>query len=150
MQGLHKVLALHKKKFSELVDTLGIEVIVRQPAAKIAGGNDAANVLGTRARDTGVGVSKTVIAIVSASMSASPQEAHLTPVALLHDSDYYLRMRLEDALLDATKIHGKTIFETAKEIEAQGTKFKFSGIAKTGFANLGPYILWVGLKHAGG
>lgn len=147
---------LHKNTFDRLVAAAGIEITIRQPSTRAGGPSSAAEkALGRRAEDTGYGDSDEVVAIVTNSIdaTASPESnagiKQSEPIGLYQISDVVIRLKLSDVLIDSNKPQGLTLFDTAKDVLIQGTPFKVCGSERTGFAPIGPYILWVGLKSLG-
>jgi hypothetical protein len=67
----------------------------------------------------------------------------------LAESDLILSLKIEDGLVDSQKVYGRTIFDKAKRVVVGGSNFEVTGVFRSGFAPLGPYILWVGLRNSG-
>ena len=144
----------HRNKMYALIDSAATTITVRPPATRAASTNATEKVFGpSGAQETDYGTPTTVSAWVhQAAVPASfAGQNTLQQIAAgkLAESDIILSLKLEDALVDANQPYGRTIFDTAKDVQIQGSTFQVKGTFRSGFAPLGPYILWVGLVNAG-
>lgn len=158
MIGLTKAATAHLAVFKKYLSEAGTSVTVRQPAPKTAaGGNDVSRVLGTRPVPSSLRGTQTVVnAIISgpANVAGTPGAAYqgpvqVSPLGKVAQCDLVLRVLLSDVLVDVTQKHGKTLFDTALDIQVNGGIFKVEATERGGLAPLGPYILWVGLMVQG-
>jgi metal-dependent amidase/aminoacylase/carboxypeptidase family protein len=153
MLGLRKAAEAHLAIFQKALAEAGTTITIRQPAPKPAsGGTDVTKILGARpSPSSAVGTTTTVGALVSGPANvagtplASATPAQVDPLGRVADCDIVLRVLLSDVLLDPTKKHGKTLFDTAKDVLIDGGYFRVEKTERGGLAPLGPYILWVGL-----
>lgn len=154
MPNLRKKAELHRAKFLQYVDDVGVDVEVRQPQAKTDSTNDVDKVFGPRARETTPGTSATVKAVFvhrgSTSNLAYGRAPELGPLGKkIYDADRILKVVLTDALVDADVPAGKTIFDTAFDVVIEGIRYDVIGTDRTGLPSIAPYVLWVGLKTLG-
>jgi hypothetical protein len=158
MIGLKKTAEAHLALFKKYLEEAGNEVIVRQPAPRpTAVGNDVSKVLGARPVPTSLrGTETLVMAIVSgpANVAGTPPTsytgpAQVNPLGKVAQCDLVLRVLLSDVLVNSKQKHGKTLFDTALDIQVDGGVFKVEAMERGGLAPLGPYILWVGLMAQG-
>jgi hypothetical protein len=151
--SLQRAAERHRDFFREYVRTMGHTVKINGSPTKVsASGNPVTKVMGSKAQVTSVGTITEVPAVVlNPSSRVAPQGpiAQAAPLGLYGQSDVVLMVLLEDVLSDEDKPQSKTLFDGAKDIEVQGSKFTLVGMERTGLPPLDPYILWVGLKILG-
>lgn len=145
----------HRLQFERMLAQTGDSaVVVRQPLVRSAGTSAADRVLGKRAENVvgaGYGVSTTITAVVSdAAMALNDQYAKIPPqIAALGRTEtlaVILRCLLSDVLVDPDLKYGKTIFDTAKDVQIGGGTFQVRAVDRTGLPPEGPYICWVALR----
>lgn len=141
----------HRAQFERLVAESGVDVVVRQPAAATASATAADKVFGKAvvAPATGVGTTATVTAVVS-DAAMNPFDTTIPPrIAALGRTDsvdVLLRCVLSAVLLKDEERYGRTLFDTAHDVQIGGATFKVKGTDRTGLPPVGPYILWVALR----
>jgi len=152
---MNKLIATrHRNKMYALLAESGQDVVVRQPQARAASGNAAEKIFGISGYETGYGTPVTVQAWVHSAAVPSdfrygPTNPGAAVIGTLSESDLVLMVKLSDVLVDTTVPFGRTIFDTAKDVQVSGSVFEVSGTFRSGLAPIGPYLLWVGLKNAG-
>ena len=147
----------HKKMFAALLAGAGVDVVVRQPVAPVAASTSADKVLGRQVDQApdAVGTTQTVRVVWSTSYRANPATGapdlppSLAAVGRTERLDVVLRCALADVVIDPNTRHGKTIFDTAKDVQFDGATYQVKGTDRTGLPPEGPYILWVGLRKVG-
>lgn len=145
----------HKNKMFAWIDTAGQDIVVRPPAVRTASTNDAEKIFGvTGSQETDYGTPVTVTAHVHqgkvpSDFAFAGSDPNSSMIGMLAESDLILSLKLEDVLVDAAKPYGRTIIDQAKDIQVSGSTFSVTGTFRSGFAPVGPYILWVGLKNVG-
>lgn len=145
----------HKEKYFALIDSAGQTVTVTPPATRTAGSTTVDKVLGTTGYVEGEGTDIEVTAWVHQGPVSSNAQGGGTqglPALLgeIAESDIILSVKLEDVLTDSTKVYGRTVFDTALKVTVSGSEFEVVGTPfRSGLAPLGPYLLWVGLRHLG-
>lgn len=158
MIGLQRAAEAHLAVFKQYLEEAGTEVTVRQPPPKPAsGGTDVSRILGSRPSPTSLrGAEDVIVAILSgpANVAGTPPPSAIGPVQAnplgkVAQCDLVLRVLLSDALVSPTQKHGKTLFDTALDVQVDGGIFKVEATERGGLAPLGPYILWVGLMVQG-
>lgn len=144
----------HKTLLEAQILKAGETVTIRLPVAREAASNNVDKVFGASGYETDTGVEIEIIAWVH--QGNVPTDAHAGPtqqgaahVGMLAESDIILSCKLDDALVDTTKKYGRTQFDNARDVVVSGSRFEVKGTFRSGFAPLGPYILWVGLVNAG-
>lgn len=145
----------HKQQFELFLERAGNDsVLVRQPLARTAGTTAVEKVLGKRAEaivGAEYGDTDTITAIVSdASMVLGDQYAsvpsNIATLGRTESLDIILRCLLSDVLIDTSAIYGKTILDTAKDVEIGGATFQVRATDRTGLPPIGPYIFWAALR----
>ncbi len=132
----------------------GQDVIVRPPIARSTATDNTERVFGSATYETAYGTSVTVNAwvhntAVPTTFQQGPVNQGAALLGMLAESDLILSLKLSDALVDSTVLFGRTIFDQAKDVQVSGSTFEVSGTFRSGFAPIGPYILWVGLVNSG-
>lgn len=141
-----------------MIDSSSVPITVRQPIRRSTVDNPLTRVQGVRGgEDTfDPNENKTVYGLwtndyvrPSPIVMDTPDDL-LASLGITEDLVAVFRCMLEDALIapEETK-QGKTIFDTALDIEFEGQIFEVTGTKRTGRPPVGPYELWVGLKKAG-
>lgn len=146
----------HKEMFERFLIAANTTVTVRQPAARTVATNPQDKVRGTRTFESAVGATKDVAVIWSNDLIVGPENTSalnmssaseiIAAVGGKTNIDAVVRCRLLDVLIDTNNAQGRTLFETAKDVQFSGNLYKVQGMKRTGLAPLGPYVLWVGLK----
>lgn len=158
MMGLNRAAEAHLAAFKKYLAEGATEITIRQPPPKPAtGGNDVSRVLGSRPVPTSARGKETVInAIVSgpANVAGTPPPSYIgpaqaNPLGKVAQCDLVLRVLLSDVLVSANQKHGKTLFDTALDVQVDGGIFKVEATERGGLAPIGPYILWIGLMAQG-
>lgn len=145
----------HKAKMFKIIEDGGQDVIIRPPAIRAVSTNAADKIFGTSgATETDFGTPVTITAMVHqgkvpGGFSHDPMQSGAEAFGLLQESDLILSLKLEDVIVDSDVPYGRTIIDQAKEIGVAGSTFKVIGTFRSGFAPIGPYILWVGLENMG-
>lgn len=158
MMGLQRAAEAHLAVFKQYLEEGGVQVNVRQPPPKPAvGGTDVTRILGARPSPSSARGTETLVrAIISgpANVAGTPPPSSIGPVqsnplGKVAQCDLVLRVLLSDVLVNSTQKHGKTLFDTALDVQVDGGVFKVEATERGGLAPLGPYILWVGLMAQG-
>lgn len=141
----------HKAKIFALIDANGQSVVVRQPQARAASTDAVTKVFGADAYETATGTETTITAWVhqgnvASDFSMRSMEEAGAALGIVAQSDLVLSVKLEDVLLDSSKVYAQTQFDTAKDVVISGSTFKVKGTFRSGLAPIGPYVLWVGLE----
>lgn len=149
-----QIASQHKKRMFSLIDSAGQTVTVRTPGQRAVSSNITQKIFGTTGYETAHGDPIDVHAWVHQgrvpsgfNFAGTPDPASMLGMVL--ESDLILSLKLEDCLEDPEKVYGKTIFDTARDVQISGSTFEVKGVFRSGFAPLGPYILWVGLVNSG-
>lgn len=150
----YKALATrHKAEFDKLVEGAGQLITIRQPGTRVAGSSAVDRVKGSRTSETSVGTTNTVLAIWSNDLLTDAGKdtsiaSILASIGTKETVDAIIRCKLEDVLITAGDLQGRTLFHTARDVTYSGHTYEVVGTPKrTGLPPIGPYILWVGLKQ---
>jgi hypothetical protein len=146
---LLKAAERHKARFDAYVEEAGIDVQVYQAPPKTTPTNAVDKILGDPTLVDTDGPVTTVKAVATGKPVASEYSLNQIELGVLYQADVVLRVRMEDVLVDNTKPYGKHLFDTAVRVVVEGTDFEVEGQVRAGLPPLSPYILWVGLRHAG-
>lgn len=149
-----RIATQHKERMFRLIDDAGQTVTVRTPGVRTTSANITQKIFGAAEYETAYGEPVEVTAWVHQGRVPSGFNFAGTPdpasaLGMVIESDLILSVKLEDCLEDAEKVYGKTIFDTARDVQISGSTFEVKGVFRSGFAPLGPYILWVGLVNSG-
>lgn len=148
---------LHKQQFDSYVDSVGVGVLVRQPAAHTTVSSAVSQVLGTPSTATGpIGSTLTISAVLNYGYSASPfaGQSQMPPairaMGEVENIDIVLRCRTSEALVTpGGTLGGRVIFDTCRDVVIDGLSFKVTATDRTGLPPYGPYVFWVALKKNG-
>ena len=145
----------HKNKMFAWIDSAGQDISIRPPAERVASTTDVDKIFGpSGAQETDYGTAVTVTAMVHqgkvpGDFKFAGTDPGAAVLGMLAESDLILSLKLEDVLVDSTKVYGRTLLDQAKDIQISGSSFSVTGTFRSGFAPIGPYLLWVGLKNTG-
>ena len=145
----------HRNTYYQLINSAGQDVTIRPPATRAASTDDTEKIFGVSgSQETDYGTSSVITAWVhQGRVPLTAKFGGMDPgsevLGLIAKSDIILSVKLEDVLVDTTQLYGRTTIEQAKDIQVSGSTFKIVGTFRSGFAPLGPYILWVGLENVG-
>lgn len=145
----------HKKKFFSLINSAGQDVLVRSPATRATSTTEVDKIFGTSgSTETDFGPTLTIKAWIHqgkipGTFAFTPMEAGAGPLGILAESDIILLIKLEEVLVVAEQVYGRTTIDQAKDIQVSGSTFKVTGTFRSGLAPLGPYLYWVGLENMG-
>jgi hypothetical protein len=149
---------LHKKKFYSYLDSTGVSVNVRLPLATNSASNSVTRALGKTVTATGpIGSIRQVRAIVNFGYTAGTNPfanpdaipPAIRQIGTVETVDAVLRCRLEDVLVVATELGGRTLFDSCKDVVYQNTSYTVLTTDRTGLPPEGPYIVWVALRSNG-
>lgn len=143
----------HRDKFFSLIDSAKQTITVRPPAARTSSTNITHKIFGSTTEEaygTSVEVDGWVHqGRVPSNFTYGQSNDESTLVGMVSNSDLVILLKLSDCLEDATKVYGRTIFDSAKDVQVSGSTFEVTGTFRSGLAPLGPYLLWVGLVNSG-
>ena len=142
----------HKAQAYNMIDTLGEDILIRQPPARTTSTSDVDKVFGAPQELDDYGELTTVTGHVHQGTvpgDASGYNFTARFLGIMQNADLVVSVKLEDVLSDSTKKYGRTLFDTAKDVVVGGSVFEVTGAYRSGMAPLGPYILWVGLEIQG-